>query len=151
MTSAIRFTLLGLTLACAVSARAQALFTFNIPVDVKEIPALFTSIEVSCRLYGVNQGTGKREMLAIGNSLSLSAAVPLVGGKAKTTVSIVFDKKLLPLDYQSDPARVTDGDCNFGLVNPNKSGSVVPGYGGQSAAKPGAPFLAQAFAKFAAK
>ena len=149
MKTAIRLMLPCALLVCSAGARAQALFTMNVPVDVKEIPALFTSISVSCRLYGVNQGTGKRQMIPIGNSLSLSSTVPLVNGQVKTMVSIVFDKKLLPLDYQTNPARVTDGDCNFSLDTPQ--GGVVPGFGGQSAAKPGAPFLAQAPASFSGK
>ena len=149
MKTAIRLMLPFALLVCNIGAQAQALFTFNIPVDVKEIPAFFTSIRVSCRLYGVNQGTGKRQMIPIGDSLSLSSTVPLVNGQVKTTVSIVFDKKLLPLDYQINPARVTEGDCNFNLDTPQ--GGVVPGYGGQSAAKPGATFLAQASASFSGK
>ncbi len=151
MKKVIRLALPCALLACTVSAQAQAMFTFNIPVDVKEIPALFTSIEIGCRLYGVNQGTGKREMVPIGTNLYLGTSVPLVNGNAKTMVSIVFDKKLLSPEYQADPARITDADCNFNLVNPKKSGGVVPGAGGQSAAKPGAPFLATGFANFAAK
>ncbi|MBC7917433.1 MAG: hypothetical protein H7Y28_06460 [Rhodoferax sp.] len=146
MNKAIRHMLTCALLACTVGAHAQALFTFNIPVDVQEMPAAYTSIKIACRLQGLNPYTGKKETVA--NSTTFSS-IPLVGGKAKTTVSITIDKKALPPEYQANPAGVTDGDCNFFFLTANSGTGYEPGYG-QAAIKPGTPYLRQASVNFAA-
>ncbi len=146
MKKAIRLMLPSALLACTIGAHAEALFTFNIPVDVQEIPAAYTSIQIFCRLHGLNPYTGKKE--TVSNSLA-SSTIPLAGGKAKTTVSITIDRKALPPEYQANPAIVTDGDCNFSFLTANSGTGYEAGYG-QAGIKPGTPFLNKASVNFAA-
>ena len=147
MNKAIRHLLPCALLACTVGAHAQVLFTFNIPVDVKEIPAAYTSIHISCHLQGMNPYTEKKEGVQT-NSFTMTD-IPLVGGRAKTIVSLTIDKKALPPEYQANPARITDGDCNFHFQIANSSIGYEPGYG-QAGIKPGTPFLNKTTFNFSA-
>ncbi len=147
MNEAIRRMLPCALLACAVGAQAQAVFTFNIPVDVHDIPAAYTSIKISCGITGISPLLFKPEGAA---NIRGYATIPLVGGKAKTTVSITFDKKNLLPSYQANPASVTEGECDFSFLVPgDNSVSYEAGYG-QAAIKPGTPFLNKWSVNFAA-
>lgn len=147
MNKAIRLMLPCALLACTVGAQAQAQFTFNIPVDVHDIPAAYTSIKISCVIRGASPLTFKPEGAT---NMPAYATIPLVGGKAKTTVSVTFDKKNLLPSYQANPAGVTEGECNFSFQVPGENSvSYEAGYG-QAAIKPGTPFLNRATVNLAA-
>lgn len=135
MKKAIRLMLPCALLSCTVGAHAQTLFTFNIPVDVHDIPAAFTSIKIGCILTGVSSVTFKPEGAA---DIPFSI-IPLVEGKVKRTVSFTIDKKDLLPNYQANPALATVVECNFSFLIPgNNSTSYVPGYA-LAAFKPGTP------------
>jgi hypothetical protein len=147
MKKAIRLMLPSALLACTVGAHAEALFTFNIPVDVHDIPAAYTSIKIGCAIRGVSPLTFQPEGAA--NMLAY-ATIPLVGGKAKTTISVTFDKKDLRPNYQANPAGVTEGECNFSFQIPGENSVSYEAGHGQAAIKPGTPFLNRASVNFAA-
>ncbi len=130
MTGPIRTGIVGLfALAATLSGAAASAsdFTFNVPVNVSNLPAA-TGLRVSCSV-----NTGGKDMVAVGNGVGYAS---ITGGKYSGTVVVSFDAKTttppasaakyscyLTLEGKSVP-KGTYFEAGYGSLVPNWLGAT---------------------------
>ncbi|MEP7157582.1 MAG: hypothetical protein ABI905_17500 [Betaproteobacteria bacterium] len=133
---------------CAQQARAQALFTVNVPINYTDIPADFTKVSVICELSGKDPVTGTVGAAGMAGR-PYAVSTPLVNGKAVTTVKVEFVANDLQEKYRNAPQNIVRADCRlFGIYSGNTAYIPYDDSTGKMAHRPGTKLVSTSTVNF---